>query len=428
MRRFAVCVLVVAGCGSSDKDKIDAAPTGCTTAPCDAPATVDAPALATCAAPVSGSTIVPRKIGTVNGPTTLATSPPSDPRLFVIEQNGRIRIFKNEQLVDAAFLDISDIIVAGGEQGLLGLAFHPNYAQNHKFYVDYTAANPTSGGDAFVDVIAEYTTSATDPDVAVPTSGKILISISDFASNHNGGMLEFGSDGFLYISTGDGGNAGDPNRNGQNKNALLAKILRIDVDHPSGTKPYGIPTDNPFAAGGGAPEVFVYGLRNPWRWSFDRATGDMWIGDVGQNITEEVDVLVKGKQAGMNLGWSAFEANACCATQSDKCSQSGAQQACDKTGLFFPQDTRAHSTGWNAIIGGQVYRGSCFPDLVGWYFYTDNGHGGLSKAKLNPDGSLEIHDLTGTFPASPSSIHADARGELYETDTSGNVWALEATP
>jgi len=434
MRSLGFLVAAIAACGGNN-DKQDAGPP--CVAPCDGAMALDAPAdsppLLHDAAPLpactqkSGANIAPRKIGTVNGSPVLATSPPNDGRLFVVEQGGLLRIFENEVLKPTPFLDIANSIVAGGEQGLLGLAFHPNYAVNGKFYVFYTAQNPNAG-DAFVDVLAQYTVSATDPNVADPASGQIILSIPDFASNHNGGMIEFGADGFLYVGTGDGGGGGDPKRNGQNKNALLAKILRLDVDHPAGGKPYGIPAGNPFAGGGGAPEVWIYGVRNPWRWSFDRANGDMWIGDVGQGVTEEIDVLKAGQQAGVNLGWSAFEGTACCATQSDHCTQTAPFQACDMTGIQFPQDARSHASGWFAIIGGQVYRGACYPDLVGWYFYTDNVHKIIAKAQLQANGTLTVVDLTGTFPASPSSIHADARGELYETDTSGGVWALEAAP
>ncbi len=434
MRRLASIVLFVAACGGN-KGKPDDAP-ACT-APCDAPAvpadammlTTDAAPLAPCT-PVSGMTVKTRKIGSVSGGAILATSPPGDGRLFVIEQAGGIRIFENEMIKPTPFLDLSNLIVAGGEQGLLGLAFHPHYATNGLFYVFYTATNPNTADTAnpWVDVLASYTGSTTDPNVADPASGKVLISIPDFASNHNAGMIEFGADGFLYVSTGDGGAGGDPHRNGQNTNVLLAKILRIDVDHPANGKPYGIPSDNPFASGSGAPEVWIYGVRNPWRWSFDRATGDMWIGDVGQGVTEEVNVLLAGHQAGVNLGWSMFEGTACCTTQADKCTQTPPQQVCNTSGIQFAQDMRAHSTGWDAIIGGQVYRGACFPDLVGWYFYTDNGFGQLSRAQLQSNGSLTVVNLTGTYPTSPSSIHADSRGELYETDTAGGVWAIEAGP
>ncbi len=416
--------------------------------------TIDAVPRVTCT-PVSGSNITMRHIAKVDGVATLVTSPPNDQRLFVLEETGPIRIIENEVLRTAPFLDITNLVVAGGEQGLLGLAFDPAYATNRQFYVFYTATNPNAADarNPWVDVLVRYTTMASDPYTADPTSAQIVLSIPDYASNHNGGMLEFGSDGFLYLGTGDGGSAGDPNRNGQNPNALLAKILRLDVDHPANGKPYGIPSDNPFVGGGGAPEVFILGVRNPWRWSFDRGTGDMWIGDVGQAQTEELDVLKAGQQNGRNLGWSVYEGNVCCATQADKCQQAGTQQTCDTTGKTFPLDTRSHTTGWDAIIGGQVYRGACFPDLVGFYYYTDNGHHGLSRAKLQADGTLSVVDLgkcstskktcivqtdcpsptdicqlTSLWPTSPASLHADSRGELYESTITGDIYALEAGP
>jgi glucose/arabinose dehydrogenase len=400
-------------------------------APPAEPPPIDSAPLPACT-PVNGTNVTLRRIafgcpepGHPNPPNCLAdsvllvTSPPHDGRLFAVVRTGNIRILQDEMLVPDAFLDISadamGPVLAGGEEGLLGLAFHPQYATNGKFYVFYTAKS--AGPLPLVDVVVEYTGGRTDPNKADPASAKIILSIDDPAGNHNGGMMEFGSDGYLYISTGDGGNQGDPVNNGQNKNALLGKILRIDVDHPAGGKPYGIPADNPFAAGGGAPEIFIIGLRNPWRWSFDRATGDMWIGDVGQNMIEELDVLPAGQQAGKNLGWSMYEASSCY------------KPPCDPTGMTMPLDERNHTTsGWNAIIGGQVYRGPCYPDLVGTYFYTDNHISGLSKAVLGSDMKLTITDLTGTFPRSPASIHADARGELYEGTVGGGIWHIEAGP
>jgi glucose/arabinose dehydrogenase len=403
----AMAVLgVLAACGDKKSTGKDDAATGGSDS--DVPP-IDASPQATCT-PVNGTTVSMRKIGAVSGGAILATSPPNDGRLFVIEQDGRIRIFENEVLKPTPFLDISNDIAAGGEQGLLGLAFHPQYAQNRYFYVFYTLSN--------ANVLARYTTSASDPNVADPATGVVLLSIPDFAANHNGGMIEFGKDGYLYIGTGDGGGGGDPQRNGQNPNALLGKMLRIDVDHPSGGNMYGIPTDNPYASGGGAPEVFMIGLRNPWRWSFDTANGDMWIGDVGQNVDEELDYLPVGQQVGKNLGWSMYEATRCYGNYT-----------CSPTGITFPQNIRNQAgTGWHAIIGGQVYRGSCYPDLVGYYFYSDNTQHGLARAKANTDATLTVVDLPGTWPASPSSLHADSRGELYMTTTNGSVYHLEAGP
>jgi glucose/arabinose dehydrogenase len=392
-------------------------------------------------APVSGTTISMRRIvygcnqpGAPAPPMCMAdavllvTSPPNDPRLFAVERDGKIFIIDHEVLNPEPFLDISadplSPIVAGGEQGLLGLAFHPSYATNGKFYVYYTRHNPAGNNPVYMDVVAEFTVSATDPNKADPASAKVIISIPDPSSNHNGGMIEFGSDGYLYISDGDGGGSGDPNRNAQNPNVLLGKMSRIDVDHPANGKPYGIPPDNPFVAGGAAPEVWVIGLRNPWRWSFDRATGDMWIADVGQNLVEELDVLFAGQQAGKNLGWSMYEGSSCFGNY-----------PCDPTGMTFPANERPRAMAWGAIVGGQVYRGSCYPDLVGRYFYTDYVKGGMATAVLQADHTLTVTDLQGTFPVHPASIHADAFGELYETEAGdvtgafgGSIWHIEAGP
>jgi len=426
MRRIlALGLALAAACGGDKKPaKDDAA------VPKDS--AVDAAMLPTCATPVSGTTVSFRLIGRVVGGAMLATAPPTDPRLFVIEQRGAIRIFKDELLQPDPFIDLSvdanGPVLAGGEQGLLRLAFHPNYAANGQFFVFYTT---NRGGMGLRDVVARCQRSAANADKADPTCVEIL-SISDFAGNHNGGMIEFGGDGFLYIGTGDGGGGGDPNRTAQNTNALLGKILRIDVDNKLAGKEYGIPADNPFVAGGGAPEVFIVGLRNPWRWSFDRGTGDLWIGDVGQGQIEEMTVLRAGEQAGKNLGWSVYEGNGCCDTQGDNCTQTGTQQPCDPTGKIFPQDTRTHGAGWISIITGQTYRGSCFPDLVGWHFYTDYGAADLVKARLMANGQLEKLDLPTTVPVGPASLHADARGELYLTTApqngNGGVYRLEAAP
>jgi len=286
----------------------------------------------------------------------------------------------------------------------------------------------TNKGGSLRDVVARCLVSAADPNKAQPTCTEIL-SIADFAGNHNGGMIEFGpKDGLLYIGTGDGGGGGDPNRTAQNKDSLLGKILRIDVDSKATGKEYNIPSGNPYAAGGGAPEVFIYGVRNPWRFSFDRMTNDLWIGDVGQGVIEEMTVLRTAQQSGANLGWSIFEGDGCCMVQDDKCTQTGTQQPCDRGNLVFPQDSRTHGDGWASIITGQTYRGTCYPDIVGWHFYTDYAKGGLVKARLQTDDTLEIVNLTGSFPANPASLHEDARGELFETTTAGDVYHLEAGP
>ena len=385
------------------------------------PASPDAPMLPPCSTPVAGESVMLRQIGQVSNAALLVTAPPLDTRLFVVERAGAIRIFEAGTLLPTPFLDLGDDIVAGGEQGLLGLAFHPQYATNGQFFVFYTTNN--------ANVVARCAVSAADRNRAEPTCTPVL-SVPDFAGNHNGGMIEFGADSLLYIGTGDGGGGGDPQRTAQNPMNLLGKMLRIDVDNKAPGMEYGVPADNPYVGGGGAPEVFMLGLRNPWRWSFDRGTGDMWIGDVGQGRTEELTVLRPAQQKGANLGWSIYEGNACCDTQDDNCTQSGPQYACDPTGLVFPQEARSHNDGWISIIAGQTYRGTCYPDLVGWHFYTDHAstNAGLVKARLRTDNSLEVVELPTPLPGNTASIHADARGELYLTTTSGNVYEIAAGP
>ncbi len=216
---------------------------------------------------------------------------------MVLEQPGRIRVIKSGALLATPFLDITDRVGSrGNEQGLLGIALHPNFKSNGYFYVNYTDLNGNT-------VIARFTVSS-NPDQADQNSEKILLHVQQPYPNHNGGSMVFGPDGYLYMGLGDGGSEGDPLLIGQNLNTLLGKLLRIDVNHGD---PYSIPADNPFAKGGGLPEIWVYGLRNPWRFSFDRATGDLYIGDVGQDLYEEIDYLPAGSPGGANFGWSYRE-------------------------------------------------------------------------------------------------------------------------
>jgi len=422
MRTLACALILVAACSDSKNAPKDASTSGDgqtgDAAPIDAPACEPAP-LAACATPVAGSRVTLRRI-TPDLPgadaALLAVSPKNDPRLFVVGRAGQIFVYENEVRRATPFLDISTSIVAGGEQGLLGLAFHPSYGCNGQFFVYYTTNSS--------NIVARCTVSAADPNVANPTCTPVL-TIPDFAGNHNGGMIEFGPDGYLYIGTGDGGGSNDPNRNGQsltngspqtNSIALLGKMLRIDVNAKDPGKEYAIPSTNPFAAGGGAPEIFIIGLRNPWRWSFDKGTGDLWIGDVGQDNIEELDVLKPGEQAGANLGWSMYEGDACF------------RAPCSLTGKFAPQNTRLHPT-WISVIGGETYRGTCYPDLVGWHFYTDHNSAaaGLHKARLTSAG-FETQPVTVAMPGGVASIHADARGEIYVTTIQGRLYHLEGNP
>ncbi|NUN12127.1 MAG: PQQ-dependent sugar dehydrogenase [Myxococcales bacterium] len=285
----------------------------------------------------------------------LATPMDGTGRLFVVEQGGLIKVFSNEVAATQAdvFLDVTDWTSSFGEQGLLGMAFHPRYVSNGWFYVNYTTKGD---GDT---VIARFEVSKDDPNKADPASQQIVLTIEQPYANHNGGQILFGPDGYLYIGMGDGGAGGDPKGHGQDTKTLLGAMLRIDVDNPQGGKPYGIPADNPFAKldDGSKPEIFAWGLRNPWRFSFDRLTGTLWAGDVGQDNVEEVDVIELGK----NYGWNTMEGTACYKPA----------VGCKKEGLMLPVAEYTHAEVGESITGGYVYRGKGVPSLYGSYVYGD---------------------------------------------------------
>src|SRR5215208_2272436 len=314
-------------------------------------------------------------------------------RLFIIEKAGRIRILENDQLVDAAFLDITDRVGSdGNEQGLLGLAFHPQYAQNGRFFVNYTNNN----GDT---EIARFQVS-TDPNSADQNSEVKLIGVDQPRANHNGGVLAFGPDGYLYAGLGDGGSQGDPSGNGQNTGVLLGKILRIDVDS---TEPYSIPSDNPFGN-----EVWAYGLRNPWRFSFDRANGDLYIGDVGQNQWEEIDYLPTGSAGGTNFGWDQRE---------------GAHDYEGTTSANFtePVAEYSHQEGGCSVTGGYVYRGS-MPEWNGIYLYGDYCTGLIWGLIRSNDAwqKQQLFDVDVTI----TSFGQDEAGEIYLLSDDGSIYHL----
>ena len=347
----------------------------------------------------------------LNAPLFL-TSPPGDQtRAFVVEQGGRIRIIRNDALVPAPFLDLSSKISTGGEQGLLGLAFHPQYAANGRFVVYYT----NTSGDIR---IASYKVSA-DPDVADPASEQIVLAVPHPSfSNHNGGMVVFGPDGKLYAGIGDGGSGGDPNGNGQNRNTLLGKLVRLDV---SAAGQASVPPDNPFAGQSGVrPEIWAYGLRNPWRFSFDRQTGDLYIGDVGQNAREEIDVSTgqTGAGRGLNFGWKIMEGTACFSPSS----------GCNRSGLTLPVIDYGHGDGCS-VTGGYVYRGSLAPALRGHYFYADYCSGWVRSFLFAGGRATQPLDWAALRPGGQiTSFGEDARGELYVMVSSGKVFRIEPAP
>jgi glucose/arabinose dehydrogenase len=323
-------------------------------------------------------------------------------RIFVVQQGGQIRIVRDGALVAAPFLDISDRITSGGERGLLGLAFHPDYPTDPRLFVNYTDAN----GDTRV---SSFTVDPSRPDEADPNSEVKILHIAQPYANHNGGALVFGPDGFLYISTGDGGSGGDPHGNGQSLKTLLGKILRIDVNHAEPNLAYAIPPDNPFVGTADAlPEIFLFGLRNPWRISFDRATGDLWIGDVGQSAWEEVDVARAGSSR-ENYGWNTMEGNHCF----------NPPDGCAQTGLTPPLTEYSHQSGCT-VIGGNVYRGSAQPALAGGYLFGDYCSGTVWAIDPASDAAREPTVVLESG-ASISSFGEDEAGELYVTDIGGGT-------
>ena len=321
-------------------------------------------------------------------------------RLFIVERAGRILLYKKRVLAPTPFLDIRSIVnSAGGEQGLLALAFHPNYRMNGQFYTVFT----DQSGNL---VLSRFTQSSSNPDLADPDSRITLLVIPHPVNqNHNGGTLAFGPDGYLYWSTGDGGSAGDPPNNAQNLNLLLGKILRIDVDHVDPGLNYAIPPSNPFVGNPNArPEIWAYGLRNPWRFSFDRMTGDIFIGDVGQASREEIDFQPAASTGGENYGWRVMEGTLCYDPAT----------GCDQSGKVLPIIDYDHSLGC-AVTGGYIYRGSLFPDMQGQYFYSDICSGIIFSIYHDP-----MTGWTGTqvvdTPYAISTFGEDEQGGLYFTD------------
>jgi glucose/arabinose dehydrogenase len=358
---------------------------------------------------VPGLALTPVASG-LTAPVFVTGAPGENGRLFVVEQAGRIVIVENGTVRSPAFLDVSGLTSKGGEQGLLGLAFHPGYAANRRFFIYYTDA----GGDV---VIAEHRRSAGDASVAEPSATRVLRTFDHPFSNHNGGMLAFGPDGFLYAASGDGGGGGDPGENAQDLQSKLGKVLRLNVDGDT-PPPGNVP--------GADPDVWDFGLRNPFRLSFDRATGDLYIGDVGQGTFEEVDVEPRG-QGNKNYGWDLTEGFECFEPAS----------GCDTTGITFPAVAYAHENGGAvpdcSVIGGYVYRGAAIPALRGRYLYGDLCSNRVRSFVWNGSAAVSEVELTAELASAATlgaiaSFGEDLNGELYVVDLSGIVFRIDPQP
>ncbi|SDI20247.1 PQQ-dependent sugar dehydrogenase [Winogradskyella thalassocola] len=340
-----------------------------------------------------------------------------DDRLFIVEQGGVIKIIDaSGALQETPFLDINDLVInSGNERGLLGLAFHPDYATNGYFFINYI----NNSGDT---VISRFTTDSTNPEVADPDSESVIISYDQPYSNHNGGDLAFGSDGYLYISSGDGGSGGDPENRSQNKLSLLGKILRLNIDIPTETENYSIPADNPFIEDSNARhEIWAYGLRNPWKFSFDRLNGDQWIADVGQGTYEEINkVSTENAATGLNYGWRCYEGN-------EPYDTTG---CADQSTFTFPIDGYNHFGDGEpkcSITGGYRYRGTQYPNLYGWYFFADfcsQEIGYLIYDETNDVWNKSFKQFSGQW----SAFGEDVNGEIYVSDLAeGKIYKLTDT-
>ncbi len=351
-----------------------------------------------------------------------------DARLFIVQQGGQIRVLKNGSLLATPFLDIGSRLINNGERGLLGLAFHPQYASNGYFYVNYTY---NTASNQLRTRVSRFSVSA-NPDVADANSEQILLEFNQTDVNHNGGAIHFGPDGYLYIASGDGGGSYDPPENAQNTGNLLGKVLRIDVNSTSGgdcnvaaNGNYGIPVGNPLAngAGGACDEIWAYGLRNPWRISFDRQTGDLWIADVGQGAREEIDFQAAGSAGGQNYGWDCFEG-----TLTNNTDRSPACSSNPPPVTVGPIHEYDHSGGKCSITGGYVYRGPGYAGYTGAYFYADYCSAEMWTLRRTT-GAPIVTKLTLTLPngvtfSNPRTFGQDASGELYVA-TPSTVFRIE---
>jgi len=394
----ATILLSCSGQGDSASNEAVAAPSAAASNAADPTVAVDAPPVAQ--AQLTATTVRLEQVGDRFRSPVFITSPPGDSRLFVVEQAGRIRVLKEGRVLDQPFLDISARVRSGGEQGLLSMAFHPDYGTNRWFYVNFTDRN----GDTHV----ERFTASTNPDVADLGSMLLVLKIDQPYSNHNGGLVMFGPDGMLYVGMGDGGSGGDPQGNGQNPRALLGKMLRINVSRGG---PYTIPVDNPFAnEQRGAPEVWATGMRNPWRFSFDRSANLLYIGDVGQNREEEINVA-PANRAGINYGWNIMEGSSCFRSS-----------RCDRDGLHAPAVSISQSDGACSVIGGYVYRGRRIPEITGHYFYSDYCAGWLRSFRYQNGAAADRRTWKIQDIGNVVSFGEDSAGELYVVAENGRIY------
>ena len=412
-RRFgaALAAFALVGCSSPTGSPMASSTSGPSPSPVASPSPSPAPSFE----PLEGVGLEPIVSGLVN-PIGITNAGDGSARLFVNERGGRIRVVNADGTLAAAdFVDLSDRLQEGGEQGLLGVAFHPDFAANGRVFVHYS--RPGDGAT----VISELTASA-DRGTADPASERVIFTLHQPFANHNGGQIAFGPDGYLYIGLGDGGSGGDPEGNGQNRQVLLGKILRIDVDGPpAADREYAIPDSNPYAAGGvapgdGLPEIWAYGLRNPWRFAFDRATGDLFIADVGQGEWEEIDVGLASRGGGENYGWNITEGNHCFQPA----------VGCPMAGMTLPVLEYNHDEGCS-VTGGVVYRGCRLPGYAGTYFYADYCTHFVRSFRLEGGRAVDPRDWTAVLGRGldrPTSFGVDADGEVHIVDQDGEVYRV----